>query len=140
MRLLIDHQKGEVIREMAICFTGIRRIFPTLTAPSFALSLKRCWRIMERQVTKGFIMERKPDERFVQFGPTEILIAVHPDHRRQGVATRALEQLLKGLDDPFLLVSPRNMPAFSLFSGIRGLVRVHDRPDARVFVQRVKIQ
>jgi hypothetical protein len=38
MRLLIDHQQGEVISEMATCFTGLRRIFPTLTAPSFALS------------------------------------------------------------------------------------------------------
>jgi GNAT superfamily N-acetyltransferase len=137
MRLLIDHQQGEVISEMATCFTGLRRIFPTLAAPSFALSLKRCWRILEGQVTKGFILERKPEERFREYGSTELMIAIHPEHRRQGIATRALNQLVNKLDNAFLLVSPGNMPAFSLFSGIRGLAHVHDRPDAQVFIQRV---
>lgn len=140
MRLLIDHQKGEVIRELAICFTGIRRIFPTLTTRIFAHSLNRCWRILEDQVTRGFVMERKPDKCFVQFGSTEILIAVDPVHRRQGVATWAMKQLLKGLDGAFLLVSPGNMTAFSLFSGIRGLVHVQDHPDARVFIVRVNAE
>jgi ribosomal protein S18 acetylase RimI-like enzyme len=140
MRLLIDHQKGEVIREMATCFTGLRRIFPTLTAPAFAHSLKRCWRILEGQVTKGFILARTPEGRFREYGSTELMIAIHPEHRRRGIATRALNQLVSKLDNAFLLVSPRNMPAFSLFSGIRGLAHVQDHPDARVFVQRVKIQ
>jgi ribosomal protein S18 acetylase RimI-like enzyme len=136
MTLLVDHQTGEVIREMATCFTGLRRILPTLTAPSFALSLKRCWRILDGQVTKGFILERKPEERFREYGSTELMIAIHPEHRRQGIATEALNLLVNNLDTAFLLVSPRNISAFSLFSGIRGLVHVQDRQDARIFIVR----
>ena len=80
-------------------------------------------------------MERKPDAHFARFGSTEILISVHPAHRRQGVATRALEQLLKKMDDAFVLVSPENPAALSLFSRMKGFSQVHDLQQARVYWQ-----
>lgn len=135
MRLISEKDFGMAIREMMASSPGLRRIFPTLTAPSFARDLKRCWRILEGQVTQGFIMERKPDERFVQFGSTEILIAVHPAHRRQGVATWAVKRLLESLDDAFLIVSPGNKAAHALFSVMKGLKQIQESPEARVFTQ-----
>ena len=100
-----------------------RKFFPTLLLPYFGVSITDGWKITHQEETVGYLFKRQNKRRTAlrnvsKASPVygELIIAIHPAHRRRGLALWALKHLPAELTQCLAFVNPANPAALKLFT------------------------